>query len=92
MVLLPTQLEKYKISANATFSNIQESCLWLSSHRDLNPLDYAIWDVLEHAINRTSHSNVDSLKDNIKEEWEKLSPKYLRDTCASFQETCGGNY
>ncbi|XP_014772885.1 uncharacterized protein LOC106871098 [Octopus bimaculoides] len=70
----------------SNFSNFLESCLWPPFSPDLNPLDYAIWGVLEHAINRTSHSNVDSLKDTIKEEWEKLSPEYLRNTCTSFRK------
>ncbi|XP_014780575.1 uncharacterized protein LOC106876512 [Octopus bimaculoides] len=70
----------------SNFSKFLESCFWLPSSPDLNPLDYAIWGVLEHATNRTLHSNVDSLKDTIKEEWEKLSPEYLRNTCASFRK------
>ena len=29
--------------------------------------------------------NVDFLKDTIKPEWNKLSPEYLKNTCASFK-------
>ncbi|CAI9722582.1 Hypothetical predicted protein [Octopus vulgaris] len=70
----------------SNFSNSLESCLWLPSSPDLDPLDYANRGVLEHSTNRTLHSNVKSLKDTIKEEWEKLSPEYLRNTCASFRK------
>ena len=36
--------------------------LWLPSSPDLNPLDYAIWGVLENRINATSHPNIGSLR------------------------------
>ena len=67
------------------FSNFWESCLWPPASPDLNPLDYFTWSVLEHATNRTSHNNVDFFKDTIKQEWNKLSPEYLKNTCASFR-------
>ncbi len=37
---------------------------------DLNPLDYAIWGVLENKTNATSHPNIGS---SIEEEWNKMS-------------------
>uniref|UniRef100_A0A0K2TDE1 Putative LOC100197594 [Hydra vulgaris] n=1 Tax=Lepeophtheirus salmonis TaxID=72036 RepID=A0A0K2TDE1_LEPSM len=36
--------------------------MWLSSSPDLKLLDFAMWGTLERETNRTSHSNVDSLK------------------------------
>ena len=32
---------------------------------DLNPLDYAIWSILENKTNTTSHPNIGSLKTSI---------------------------
>ena len=36
---------------------------------DVNPLDDAIWVVLENETNTTSHPNIGSLKTVIEEEW-----------------------
>ena len=40
---------------------------------DLNSLDYAKWDILEHKTNATSHPNIGSLKITFGEEWNKMS-------------------
>ena len=40
---------------------------------DLNPLDYAIWDVLENKTNATCHPNIGSLKTAIGKEWNWTS-------------------
>ena len=40
---------------------------------NLNPLGYAIWGVLENKSNATSHSNINSFKIVIEEEWKKIS-------------------
>ena len=45
---------------------------------DLNPLDYAIWCVLENKTNATSHPN-------IAEEWNKMSEEFILKACKLFQ-------
>ena len=40
---------------------------------DLNPLDYAIWGVLENKIKVTPYPNIGLLKTGIVEEWNKMS-------------------
>ena len=35
---------------------------------DFNPLDYAIWGVLENKINAISHQNIGSLKTDMEDE------------------------
>ena len=46
----------------------------------LNPLDYAIRDVLEGKTNTTSNPNIGSLKTAFEEEWNKMSEKiYFED-------------
>ena len=52
---------------------------------DLNPLDYAIWDILENKTNVTSHPNIDSLKTAIEKEWNKMSEEFILKACKSFQ-------
>ena len=51
--------------------------LWPKSSQDFNPLDYAIWGVLENKTNANSHLNIDSLKTAIEEEWNKMSEEFI---------------
>ena len=50
--------------------------LWPPSSPDLNPLEYAIWGVLENK-NANSHSNIGSLKIAIQEEWNKIPEEFI---------------
>ena len=43
---------------------------------DLNPLDYAIWGILENQTNATSHPNIGLLKSAIEEELNKISAEF----------------
>uniref|UniRef100_A0A1I7W7P3 DDE_3 domain-containing protein n=1 Tax=Heterorhabditis bacteriophora TaxID=37862 RepID=A0A1I7W7P3_HETBA len=36
--------------------------IWPSNSPDLNPMDFAIWSILENKLKRTSYSNLDSIK------------------------------
>ena len=47
----------------------------------INPLDYAIWGILENKTNATSHPNIASLKTAIEEEWNKMSEEFILKTC-----------
>ena len=55
------------------------------SSPDPNPLDYAIWGVLENKTNTTSHPNIVSLKTAIEEEWYEMSKEFILKGCKSFQ-------
>ena len=52
--------------------------------RDLNPLDYSIWGILESKINKTCHPNIGSLKTATEEEWNKMSKEFILKACKSF--------
>ena len=52
---------------------------------DINPLDYAIWDILENKINAASHPNISSLKTTTEEEWNKMSEEFILKACKLFQ-------
>ena len=75
-----------------TARKVQQFCksnfadFWPSSSPDLNPLDYAIWGVVEQATNKNPHPNVDSLKEAIKREWHKMSANFVIDSCLSFRK------
>ena len=51
--------------------------LWPPSSPDLNPLDYAIWGVLENKTNATSNPNIGSLEAAIEEKWNKMSEEFI---------------
>ena len=59
--------------------------LWPPSSPCLNPLDYAVWGVLEDKVGATSHPSVDALKNKVKEEWAALTPAYIKKCCQSFR-------
>ena len=59
--------------------------LWPPSSPCLNPLDYAIWGVLEGKVGATSHPSVDALKAKVKEEWAALTPAFIKKSCRSFR-------
>ena len=59
--------------------------LCLPSSPDLNPLDYAIWSVLENKTNTSSHRNIGSLKTAIEEEWNKMTEEFTLKACKSFR-------
>jgi hypothetical protein len=69
----------------ANFADFWPADFWPSSSPDLNPLDYAVWGVLEQATNKTSHPNINTLKAAIKEEWVKMSKDFLVKSCAAFR-------
>ena len=56
-----------------------------NSDQDYNPLDYAIWSILENKANPTSQSNIGLLKTAIEEEWNKMSEEFILKAYKSFQ-------
>ena len=50
----------------------------------INPLDYAIWGVLENKTNATSFPNIGLLKPAIEEEGNKMSEEFILKACKSF--------
>ena len=44
---------------------------------DINPLDCAIWGILENKTNATSYQNIGLIKTTIKEEWNKMSEESI---------------
>ena len=54
--------------------------------QDLNPLDYAIWGILENKTNVIFHPNIGSLETAIEEEWNKMSEEFILKACESFRK------
>jgi len=67
------------------FADFWPASFWPSSSPDLNPLDYAVWGVLEQATNKTSHPNIHSLKAAVMTEWDKMSTDFVVKSCKVFR-------
>jgi len=50
--------------------------LWPPNSPDLNPVDYKIWGILQEQVYKTSSKDVDELRRQIAEEWDKLDQCY----------------
>jgi len=59
--------------------------MWPSSSPDLNPLDFAVWGVMDRNARATSHPNVDSLKTAIVESWGNISENFIKKSCKAFR-------
>ena len=55
-----------------------------SINPDHNPLDYAIWSVLENKTNATLYPNIGLFKIAMEEEWNKMSEEFVLKACKSF--------
>ena len=59
--------------------------LWPPAAPDNNPLDYAVWGLLDGKVRAIRHSSVDHLKASIAREWEDMSAAFIKKSCASFR-------
>ena len=68
---------------------VPEKTVWTVIKQDLslnlNPLDYAIWVILENKTNAASHLNISSLKTDIEGEWNKMPEEFILKACKSFR-------
>ena len=56
-----------------------------TSSSDYNPINYAIWGVLENKANATSHPNIRSLKTVIDDKWNEMFEEFSLKACKSFR-------
>ncbi len=78
-------------------SGFWSKTVWPPNSPNLNPLDYSIWTHVEEKACSSSHSNVDSLKHSVEQEWNSMSRDYVKSTCFIFRSrvekvvaACGG--
>ena len=55
--------------------------LWPYSSPDLNPMDFAVWCILESNACSSYHPSATSLKAKFKHCWDKISPENIRVSC-----------
>jgi len=60
--------------------------LWPSNSPDLNPMDFAIWSILEQKACATSHNSVESLKCALQKAWNEISAKTLATIVKNFHK------
>ena len=46
---------------------------WPPNSPDLNPLDYAVWSILEEKACQKPHPNIESLKRALKKAWKEIT-------------------
>ena len=54
---------------------------WPPSSQDLNPMDFAVWSILESNVSSSYHPSVTSLTAKLKHCWDKITPETINDTC-----------
>ena len=79
------ELPNAKTKPNKIFEIIGVS-LWPPSSPDLNPLDYAIWVVLETKTNVSSHLNIGLLKTAIDKELNRMFEEFTLKAGKLFQK------
>lgn len=62
---------------------------WPPYSPDLNPMDYSIWSILEARACAKRHKNVESLKQSLRREWDRLTPEELRRVAENFKTRLG---
>lgn len=59
---------------------------WPPYSPDLNPMDYSVWSILEARACAKPHKNLESLKQALLREWDKISLQEVRAICENFSK------
>lgn len=62
---------------------------WPPYSPDLNPMDYSVWSILEARACAKPHKSLQSLKQSLRREWNRLSPEDLRPIAQNFKSRLG---
>jgi transposase len=57
---------------------------WLPNSPDLNPLEYAVWSILEEKACAKPHKDVESLKRALIKSWDKITVEMLEKIVDNF--------
>jgi inhibitor of nuclear factor kappa-B kinase subunit alpha len=67
------------------FPDFIASAEWPPYSPDLNPMDYSVWSILEARACAKPHKSLESLKQSLRREWDRLSPEDLRPIANNFK-------
>lgn len=73
-----------------TFVDFISKDEWPPSSPDLNPMDYAIWSILESRVCAVPHKSVESLMNALKREWDRLDQEIINKVVAQFPQRLQG--
>jgi len=59
--------------------------LWPPNSRDLNRVDYSVWEMLQERVYRTHVADLDELKQRLRTEWAKMDHSI---TIAAIRQSC----
>lgn len=65
------------------FNKFWNKEIWPPSSPDINPMDFAIWSIIESEVSKISYSNLESLKKAITKAWSELHEDVVRKSCQS---------
>ena len=71
------------------FPDFIASSEWPPYSPDLNPMNYGVWSILEARACATRHLSLESLKQPLRREWDRLSPEDLRPIAENFKTRLG---
>lgn len=71
---------------NQNFPKTWGKELWPSNSPDLNPMDYAIWGILEKKACSKSHSSIEQLKKSLTRAWAEIPTRTLLTTVKNFRK------
>lgn len=71
------------------FPGFITSVEWPPYSPDLNPMDYSVWSILEARACAKRHKSLESLKQSLRQEWDRLSPEDLRPIAENFKTRLG---
>ena len=58
---------------------------WPPNSPNLNPLDYAIWSIVQQGVCKDRPPSVVALKKRVSAYWKKIDPDKIRAVCPSFR-------
>ena len=82
---LPHTANKSRDFLNRNFAAFWDKDLWPPNSPDLNPLDFAIWGVMDTKARATPHRNLSDLKASIVKAWNEMSADFIIKSCRSFR-------
>uniref|UniRef100_A0A7I5E9K0 DDE_3 domain-containing protein n=1 Tax=Haemonchus contortus TaxID=6289 RepID=A0A7I5E9K0_HAECO len=60
--------------------------VWPSNSPDLNPMDFAVWSILEQKACTIKHRSLESLKKALLEAWDEISPEMIARILRNFRK------
>ncbi|KAK0426115.1 hypothetical protein QR680_009540 [Steinernema hermaphroditum] len=60
--------------------------VWPSNSPDLNPLDFAVWSIMEQKACAVRHKSIDSLKRALEKAWDEITPEMIASILHSFRK------